>query len=90
MGPLVSKLQRDRVNSYLDLIGENGEEVIFGGQKTSGDDLMIKPTLIANVKNTSRLAQEEIFGPVLVAIDAKDEEDAIKLYLEHKSKLHII
>jgi acyl-CoA reductase-like NAD-dependent aldehyde dehydrogenase len=79
MGPLVSKLQRDRVNTYLDLIGENGEEVIFGGQKTTGDDLTIKPTLIANVKNTSRLAQEEIFGPVLVAIDAKDEEDAIKL-----------
>ncbi|MFZ4123903.1 MAG: aldehyde dehydrogenase [Candidatus Planktophila sp.] len=79
MGPLVSKLQRDRVNSYLDLIGQNGEEVIFGGEKTSGDDLTIKPTLIANVKNSSRLAQEEIFGPVLVAIEAKDEEDAITL-----------
>jgi acyl-CoA reductase-like NAD-dependent aldehyde dehydrogenase len=79
MGPLVSKLQRDRVNAYLDLVGQNGEEVIFGGEKTSGDDLTIKPTLIANVDNSSRLAQEEIFGPVLVAVEAKDEEDAIKL-----------
>jgi acyl-CoA reductase-like NAD-dependent aldehyde dehydrogenase len=79
MAGLVSQIQRDRVNSYLDLIGQDGEKVIFGGQKTSGSDLLIKPTLIDNVKPSSRLAQEEIFGPVLVAIDAKDEEEALRL-----------
>ena len=79
MAGLVSQIQRDRVNSYLDLIGQDGEKVIFGGQKTSGSDLLIKPTLIDNVKPGSRLAQEEIFGPVLVAIDAKDEEEALRL-----------
>ena len=79
MGPIVSKVQRDRVNSYLELIGQNNEEVIFGGEKATGDDLYIQPTLISNVSNTSRLAQEEIFGPVLVAIEAKDSDEALKL-----------
>ena len=79
MAGLVSELQRDRVNAYLDLIGQDGEKLIFGGEKTTGSDLLIKPTLIDNVKPDSRLAQEEIFGPVLVAIDAKDEEDALRL-----------
>ncbi len=79
MAGLVSQVQRDRVNTYLDLIGQDGENVIFGGEKTSGADLIIKPTLVDNVKPDSRLAQEEIFGPVLVAIDAKDEDDALRL-----------
>ncbi len=79
MGPLVSKAQRERVNGYLDLIGIDGEQIIFGGQKTEGDDLFMMPTLIDNVKHESRLAQEEIFGPVLVAIDARDEAHAIEL-----------
>ena len=79
MAGLVSQVQRDRVNTYLDLIGQDGEKTIFGGEKTSGSDLLIKPTLIDNVKPGSRLAQEEIFGPVLVAIDAKDEAEALQL-----------
>jgi acyl-CoA reductase-like NAD-dependent aldehyde dehydrogenase len=79
MGPIVSKVQRDRVNEYLELIGSSGEEVIFGGVKAEGDDLFIQPTLVANVSNKSRLAQEEIFGPVLVAIEAKDEAEALNL-----------
>lgn len=79
MAGLVSKLQRDRINAYLDLIGTDGEKLVFGGQKTSGDDLLIKPTLVDNVKPGSRLAQEEIFGPVLVAIDAKDADEALTI-----------
>ncbi len=79
MAGLVSEVQRDRVNSYLDLIGQDGEKIIFGGGKTTGKDLLIQPTLIDNVKPDSRLAHEEIFGPVLVAIDAKDEADALRI-----------
>ncbi|MFM8448186.1 MAG: aldehyde dehydrogenase [Candidatus Nanopelagicaceae bacterium] len=79
MGPIVSKLQRDRVNAYLELIGKSGEEVIFGGEPAAGDNLFISPTLVTNVSNNSRLAQEEIFGPVLVAIEAKDEIEALQL-----------
>jgi acyl-CoA reductase-like NAD-dependent aldehyde dehydrogenase len=79
MGPIVSKLQRDRVNSYLNLIGQDNEELIFGGEIATGENLFIKPTLVANVKNDAKLAQEEIFGPVLVAIEAKDSDDALRL-----------
>ena len=79
MGPIVSKVQRDRVNSYLELIGQENEEIVFGGEKVIGDNLFIQPTLISNVANKSRLAQEEIFGPVLVAIEANDSEEALKL-----------
>ena len=77
MGPLVSKVQRDRVNEYLDIA--NQSDVIFGGQKAEGDNLYVQPTLVSNIDNKSRLAQEEIFGPVLVAIEAKDSDEALKL-----------
>ena len=79
MGPIVSKAQRDRVNAYLDLIGQNGEQLICGGEKATGDDLFIQPTLVTKVSNNSRIAREEIFGPVLVAIEAKDEMEALAL-----------
>lgn len=79
MGPVVSKVQRDRVNSYLELVGQGGEHFVFGGRQTRGDDLMIMPTLIDGVKHDSRLSQEEIFGPVLVALEAKDEKEAVEM-----------
>ncbi len=79
MGPIVSKLQRDRVNHYLDLVGQDGERFVFGGEKAVGESNLIQPTLIADVKHESALSQEEIFGPVLVAVDAKDEAHALEL-----------
>ncbi len=77
MGPIVSTQQRDRVNSYLDMVGKDGEKFIFGGEKATGDSNLIQPTLIGGVKHDSVLSQEEIFGPVLVAIDATDDADAL-------------
>ncbi len=77
MGPIVSTQQRDRVNSYLDMVGKDGENFIFGGEKATGDSNLIQPTLIGGVKHDSVLSQEEIFGPVLVAIDATDDADAL-------------
>ena len=79
MGPIVSKAQRDRVNNYLDLIGQEGEQLICGGKKATGDDLFIQPTLVTRVSNQSRIAREEIFGPVLVAIEAKDDAEALAI-----------
>lgn len=79
MGPIVSKLQRDRVNHYLELVGQDGERFVFGGEKAVGESNLIKPTLIADVKHESALSQEEIFGPVLVAVDARDEAHALEL-----------
>lgn len=79
MGPLVSTAQRDRVVGYLDLVGQQGETFVFGGNKPQGADTLVQPTLIDGVKHSSRLAQEEIFGPVLVALEANDEATALRL-----------
>jgi acyl-CoA reductase-like NAD-dependent aldehyde dehydrogenase len=77
MGPIVSTQQRDRVNGYLDMVGNDGERFIFGGEKATGVSNLIQPTLIDGVKHDSTLSQEEIFGPVLVSIDATDDADAL-------------
>lgn len=77
MGPIVSKQQRDRVNGYLDMVGKDGESFVFGGDKATGESNLIQPTLIDGVKHGSTLSQEEIFGPVLVSIDATDDADAL-------------
>ena len=79
MGPIVSKLQRDRVNAYLNLVGAEGENFVFGGAIPSSDDCLIQPTLIDGVKHNSRLSQEEIFGPVLVTLEAKSEAEALEM-----------
>ena len=79
MGPIVSKLQRDRINSYLSLVGQNGESFVFGGEMPTGEDCLIQPTLIDGVQHDSRLSQEEIFGPVLVSLEAKSEEEALAM-----------
>lgn len=79
MGPIVSKAQRDRVNHYLEMVGKNGERFVFGGQTATGESNMIAPTLIDGVKHDSVLSQEEIFGPVLVALEAKDEAEALAM-----------
>lgn len=79
MGPVVSLKQRDRINSYLQQVGTNGESFVFGGKQPSGNDCNFEPTLISGVPHDSKLAQEEIFGPVIVAEIAKDEAHALEL-----------
>ena len=79
MGPVVSLKQRDRVNSYLELVGDTGEKFIFGGKKPSGNDCYFEPTLIDGVKHDSRLVQEEIFGPVIVIETFKTDAEALAL-----------
>jgi len=79
MGPVVSLKQRDRVNSYLELVGDSGEKFIFGGKKPTGNDCYFEPTLIDGAKHDSRLVQEEIFGPVIVIETFKTDAEALAL-----------
>ena len=79
MGPVVSLKQRDRINAYLQMVGANGENFVFGGKQPTADDCNFEPTLIDSVKHDSKLAQEEIFGPVIVAEIARDEAHALEL-----------
>ncbi|MFF0814191.1 aldehyde dehydrogenase [Rhodococcus sp. NPDC003318] len=80
-GPLISAKQRDRVESYLRLATEEGGTVVTGGGRPRDRDrgFFVEPTLIAGLDNSSRVAQEEIFGPVLVVLPHDGDEDAIRI-----------
>ncbi|WP_327098509.1 aldehyde dehydrogenase [Nocardia vinacea] len=80
-GPLISARQRDRVERYLDIARAEGGRIVVGGGRPSGKDrgFFIEPTLIAGLGNTATVAQEEIFGPVLVVIPYDGDADAIRL-----------
>jgi len=81
MGPLVSREQYDRVKGYLKLGREEGATVKTGGEAATDGALakgyFVKPTVFTGVRNSMRIAQEEIFGPVVAAIPFKDEHDAV-------------
>jgi len=77
LGPLVSKEQFDRVKGYLALGHKEGARATIGGEVVEGKGYFVKPTLFADVNNNTRIAREEIFGPVAAAIPFKDESDAI-------------
>lgn len=78
LGPLAMKRQLERVEMYVEA-GRSSAELVTGGRRPAHlpRGYFIEPTLFAQVPNASRIAQEEIFGPVLSLIPYEDEEDAI-------------
>jgi aldehyde dehydrogenase (NAD+) len=78
-GPVISAIQRDRVEAYLKLAVEEGGTFATGGSIIEQDGFWIQPTVIAGLDNSSRLAQEEIFGPVLVVIAHDGDDDAVRI-----------
>lgn len=82
IGPMVSQKQYERVQSYIQLGIDEGAELLIGGlNQPEGLEAgnFVKPTVFANVTNQMRIAQEEIFGPVLSIITYKTEEEAIAI-----------
>ncbi len=81
MGPLVAERQRDRVEGYIGKGKAEGATLVTGGgrPKHLEKGYYIEPTVFGNVDNSSTIAQEEIFGPVLSVIPARDEEHAVDL-----------
>ena len=81
MGPVISKRQQERVMGYIELGQAEGARLIAGGKMRpdKGNGFFIEPTCFADVTNDMRIAQEEIFGPVLVVIPFEDDEDAIRI-----------
>ncbi|GAA4823086.1 hypothetical protein GCM10023353_34690 [Tomitella cavernea] len=79
--PLISELQRERVESYLALAVEEGGTVVCGGRRPPGCErgYFLEPTLIAGLGNTARAAREEIFGPVLVIVPHDGDKDAVRI-----------
>ena len=81
MGPLAGERQRDRVESYIEIGKQEGATLATGGGRPKGLDRgwFVEPTVFGHVDNSWRIAQEEIFGPVLSVIPAEDERDAIRI-----------
>lgn len=80
-GPLISARQRDRVQSYLDLAVKEGGTFACGGGRPADrhTGFFIEPTVIAGLTNQSRVAREEIFGPVLTVIAHDGDADAVRI-----------
>jgi aldehyde dehydrogenase (NAD+) len=80
-GPLVSEKHQKRVLEYIEIGKSEGAKLIYGGSIPKGFEFgcFVEPTLFTEVNNNMRIAQEEIFGPVLSVIKAKDENEAIKI-----------
>lgn len=80
-GPLISARQRERVEGYLRLAVEEGGTFVTGGGRPADLDrgYFVEPTLIVGVDNRARVAQEEIFGPVLVVIPHDGDDHAVAL-----------
>lgn len=81
MGPLVSRAHRDKVAGYVDIGRAEGGRVLVGGAAPAQAELangwFYLPTVIDGLGNQARVCQEEIFGPVLVALPFDDEDDVI-------------
>jgi len=80
-GPLISERQRARVERYLDIARAEGGTIVTGGGRPqdSARGYFVQPTLITGLSNTATVAQEEIFGPVLVVIPHDGDEDAVRI-----------
>jgi len=82
IGPLFDKIQFDRVQALINAGIEEGAKLLTGGSGKPQDfenGWYVKPTVFADVTNNMRIAQEEIFGPVLAIIPFKNEEEAINI-----------
>jgi aldehyde dehydrogenase (NAD+) len=81
MGPLASSQQRDRVEKMIDRGLSEGARLVTGGRRPAHLDrgYFVEPTLFAEVDNSSAIAQEEIFGPVISVIRAEDDKDAVRI-----------
>ncbi|MBO2455475.1 aldehyde dehydrogenase [Actinomadura barringtoniae] len=80
IGPLVAKRQQERVENYIKIGQDEGAKVITGGLSRPQDrGWYVAPTVFGEVTNDMRIAQEEIFGPVLALIAYDDEDDAVRI-----------
>ena len=84
VGSLISNEHRDRVHGYVETGREEGAEVAAGGEMPEGDGAFYPPTVLAQVDNSMKVAQEEIFGPVVTVIPFEDEKDAVRIANESR------
>ena len=83
VGPLINQQSLDKVASYVEIARQEGDEVLTGGHRASGkgvdDGYFFEPTILRGVRPGSRLACEEVFGPVLSVIRFSDLDEAMRI-----------
>ncbi|MSW01612.1 MAG: aldehyde dehydrogenase family protein, partial [Actinobacteria bacterium] len=86
MGPLVTRVHRDKVASYIDAGVKEGATLVEDGRtvKVDGNGFWLGPTLFDNVKPSMSIYNEEIFGPVLSVIRVKSYDEALDLVNKHE------
>jgi aldehyde dehydrogenase (NAD+) len=83
IGPVATRPQFEKVLRYIDIAKSEGARCVAGGRSLEGPEYgagqFVEPTIFVDVDNSMRIAQEEVFGPVLSILRFKDEEDAIRI-----------
>jgi len=83
IGPVTTRPQYEKVLGYIDIAKKEGAKLVLGGGPATrtecGKGWFVEPTVFADVKNNMRIAQEEVFGPVLSVIKFKDEDEALAI-----------
>lgn len=83
VGPIATAPQYQKVLQYLDIAKSEGARCVLGGEPASQEELrggqFVEPTIFVDVDNSMRIAQEEVFGPILSVIEFDDEEQAVRI-----------
>lgn len=79
MGPVINKSAEEKILQYIEIGQKEGGRLVAGGGKAPGNGYFIRPTIIVDVDPKATIAQEEIFGPVLAVIKAKDFDHALEI-----------
>jgi aldehyde dehydrogenase (NAD+) len=83
IGPIATRPQFDKVLRYIEIAKSEGAQCVLGGRAATGDGLtggqFVEPTIFTEVSSSMRIAQEEVFGPVLSIIGFDTEDDAVKI-----------
>jgi (Z)-2-((N-methylformamido)methylene)-5-hydroxybutyrolactone dehydrogenase len=83
IGPVTNKPQLEKILKYIDIAKGEGAQAVLGGSRASrpecGNGWFVEPTIFSGVRNSMRIAQEEVFGPVLAVIPFTDDEEAIAI-----------
>jgi aldehyde dehydrogenase (NAD+) len=83
VGPVTTRPQFDKVLGYIDIARKEGASLLLGGSAARrpecGKGWFVEPTIFSEADNRMRIAQEEVFGPVLSVIRFKDEDDALRI-----------
>ena len=83
LGPVINQTQLDTIERYVELGQQEGAKLLAGGERLTGGDydkgFFFQPTVFGDVDNSMRIAQEEIFGPVLTILRYEDVSDAVRI-----------